>query len=87
MRSGPPSRARWRDRTAIPAPVGRDSLLVEQQLLTKLQFEMELSDFTVNLFRLGPAQVGKLAKPLDYGAFSYPDLMRKVLPAKVNYKP
>jgi hypothetical protein len=23
----------------------------------------------------------------DWGAFIYPDLMRKVLPAKVNYKP
>jgi hypothetical protein len=30
---------------------------------------------------------GKLAKPLDCGAFIYPDLMRKVLPARVNYKP
>ena len=29
---------------------------------------------------------GKLAKPLDWGTFVYPDLMRKVLPAKVNYK-
>jgi hypothetical protein len=45
-----------------------------------------------NLFRLAEAQLkgqGKLAKPLDYGGFIYPDpdLMRKVLPAKVNYKP
>jgi NitT/TauT family transport system substrate-binding protein len=66
-----------------------DPPLVEQ-LMTKLRFEMVLDDFTVNLFRLAEAQLkqqGKLTKPLDYGAFIYPDLMRKVLPAKVNYKP
>jgi ABC-type nitrate/sulfonate/bicarbonate transport system substrate-binding protein len=66
-----------------------DPPLVEQ-LMTKLRFEMELSDFTVKLFHLAEAQLkgqGKLAKPVDWGAFIYPDLMRKVLPAKVNYKP
>jgi hypothetical protein len=42
------------------------------------------------MFRLAETQLkqqGKLTKPLDYGAFLYPDLMRTVLPAKVNYKP
>lgn len=66
-----------------------DPPLVEQ-LMTKLRFEMVLDDFTVGLFRLAEAQLkqqGKLTKPLDYGAFVYPDLLRKVLPAKVNYKP
>lgn len=66
-----------------------DPALVEQ-LMTKLRFEMVFDDFTVNLFRLAEAQLkqqGKLTKPLDYNAFFYPDLMRKVLPAKVNYKP
>ena len=66
-----------------------DPALVEQ-LMTKLRFEMELSDFTVNLFHLAEAQLkgqGKLAKPVDWGTFIYPDLLRKVLPAKVNYKP
>ena len=61
-----------------------------EQLMTKLRFEMVLGDFTVSMFRLAEAQLkaqGKLAKPLDYGAFVYPELMRKVLPAKVNYKP
>jgi len=63
---------------------------VVEQLMAKLTFEMELSDFTVNLFRLAEAQLkaqGKLAKPLDWSGFIYPELMRKVLPAKVNYKP
>lgn len=66
-----------------------DPAMVEQ-LMAKLTFEMELSDFTVNLFRLAEAQLkaqGKLAKPLDWSGFIYPDLMRKVLPAKVNYNP
>jgi NitT/TauT family transport system substrate-binding protein len=66
-----------------------DPAMVEQ-LMTKLRFEMVFDDFTVNLFRLAEAQLkqqGKLTKPLDAGAFFYPDLMRKVLPAKVNYKP
>jgi ABC-type nitrate/sulfonate/bicarbonate transport system substrate-binding protein len=61
-----------------------------EQLMTKLTFDMELSDFTVNLFHLAEAQLkgqGKLAKPVDWSGFIYPDLMRKVLPAKVNYKP
>ena len=66
-----------------------DPAMVEQ-LMAKLTFEMELSDFTVNLFRLAETQLkaqGKLAKPLDWSGFIYPELMRKVLPAKVNYKP
>src|SRR6266705_3776369 len=61
-----------------------------EQLMTKLTFEMELSDFTVNLFHLAEAQLkgqGKLAKPVDWSGFIYPELMRKVVPAKVNYKP
>ena len=66
-----------------------DPPLVEQ-LMTKLRFEMVFDDFTVSMFRLAESQLkqqGKLTKPLDYNAFLYPDLMRKVLPAKVNYKP
>jgi ABC-type nitrate/sulfonate/bicarbonate transport system substrate-binding protein len=61
-----------------------------EQLMTKLSFNVELSDFTVNLFRLAETQLkqqGKLAKPLDLNAFIYPELLRKIAPAKVNYKP
>jgi NitT/TauT family transport system substrate-binding protein len=66
-----------------------DPQLVEQ-LMTKLRFEMVLDDFTIDLFRLAESQLkqqNKLTKPLDYGAFIYPDLLRKILPGKVNYKP
>jgi NitT/TauT family transport system substrate-binding protein len=61
-----------------------------EQLMTKLEFEMVLDEFAVNLFRLAESQLkgqGKLTKPLDLNAFFYPDLMRKVLPAKVDYRP
>ena len=54
------------------------------------RFEMMLDDFTISMFRLAETQLkqqGKLTKPLDYGAFVYPDLLRKVQPTKVNYKP
>jgi ABC-type nitrate/sulfonate/bicarbonate transport system substrate-binding protein len=60
------------------------------ELMTKLRFEMVLDDFTISLFRLAETQLkqqGKLTKPLDLGAFVYPDLLRKVQPKSVNYKP
>ncbi len=66
-----------------------DPPLVEQ-LMTKLIFDMELSNSTIDMFRLAESQLkqqGKLSKPLDYGTFVYPDLLRKVQPTKVNYKP
>jgi len=65
-----------------------DPPLVEQ-LMTKLTFDMELGQSTIGMFRLAEAQLkqqGKLTKPLDLGAFVYPELLRKVQPAKVNYK-
>jgi hypothetical protein len=61
-----------------------------EQLMTKLSFDMMLEDSTIGMFRLAESQLkqqGKLSKPLDYKTFVYPDLLRKVQPAKVNYKP
>jgi NitT/TauT family transport system substrate-binding protein len=61
-----------------------------EQLMTKLSFDMELSNPTISMLRLAESQLkqqGKLTKPVDYGAFIYPELLRKVQPAKVNYKP
>ena len=58
--------------------------------MTKLTFDMELGNSTISMFRLAESQLkqqGKLAKPVDYGAFVYPDLLRKVMPGNVNYKP
>ena len=61
-----------------------------EQLMTKLTYDMELSNDSISMLRLAESQLkqqGKLTKPVDYGAFIYPDLLRKVLPGKVNYKP
>jgi hypothetical protein len=61
-----------------------------EQLMTKLTFDMELGPTTINMFRLAESQLkqqNKLTKPVDYGAFVYPDLLRKVAPGKVTYKP
>jgi ABC-type nitrate/sulfonate/bicarbonate transport system substrate-binding protein len=61
-----------------------------EQLMTKLTFDMELGNTTSSMFRLAEAQLkqqGKLTKPVDYGVFVFPELLRKVQPAKVDYKP
>jgi ABC-type nitrate/sulfonate/bicarbonate transport system substrate-binding protein len=61
-----------------------------EQLMTKLTYDMELSNASISMLRLAESQLkqqGKLTKPVDYGAFIYPDLLRKVQPGKVNYKP
>jgi NitT/TauT family transport system substrate-binding protein len=61
-----------------------------EQLMTKLTYDMELSQDSIGMLRLAESQMkqqGKLAKPVDYGAFIHPDLLRKVVPAKVHYKP
>jgi ABC-type nitrate/sulfonate/bicarbonate transport system substrate-binding protein len=61
-----------------------------EQLMTKLTFDMELTNATISMFRLAESQLkqqGKLTKPVDYRAFVYPELLRKVQPAKVNYTP
>src|SRR5499425_2966290 len=66
-----------------------DPPLVEQ-LMTKLTFDMELSDTSISMLRLAESQLkqqGKLTKPVDWNAFIYPELMRRVLPKAVNYKP
>jgi len=61
-----------------------------EQLMTKLTYDMELSNDSISMLRLAESQMkqqGKLANPVDYGAFIHPDLLRKVVPDKVDYKP
>jgi ABC-type nitrate/sulfonate/bicarbonate transport system substrate-binding protein len=61
-----------------------------EQLMTKLRYDTELSQDSISMLRLAESQLkqqGKLTKPIDYGVFIYPELLRKVQPAKVNYKP
>ena len=66
-----------------------DPAMVEQ-LMTKLTYDMELNNSSISMLRLAESQLkqqGKLTKPIDVGAFIYPDLLRKVQPGKVDYKP
>jgi NitT/TauT family transport system substrate-binding protein len=61
-----------------------------EQLMTKLRYDMELSQDSISMLRLAESQLkqqGKLTKPVDYGAFIYPELLKKIAPGKVNYKP
>jgi ABC-type nitrate/sulfonate/bicarbonate transport system substrate-binding protein len=61
-----------------------------EQLMTKLTFDMELENSSLSMLRLAESQLkqqGKLTKPIDYNVFVYPELLRKVQPKKVNYKP
>jgi ABC-type nitrate/sulfonate/bicarbonate transport system substrate-binding protein len=61
-----------------------------EQLMTKLTFDIELRDSTIAMFRLAEAQLkqqGKLTKPIDFNTFVYAELLRKVQPKNVSYKP
>ena len=61
-----------------------------EQLMTKLTYDMELSNDSISMLKLAESQLkqqGKLTKAVDYGALIYPDLLRKVAPGKVDYKP
>jgi ABC-type nitrate/sulfonate/bicarbonate transport system substrate-binding protein len=61
-----------------------------EQLMTKLTYDMELSNASIGMLRLAESQLkqqGKLTKPVDYGVFIAPELLRKVSPGKVDYKP
>jgi len=55
---------------------------------TKLRFDIRLDQDSIDNFKIAQAQLkslGKLAKPLDWKGFIYPDLLRQVRPEKVNY--
>ena len=59
-----------------------------EQLMTKLSYDMELSNASISMLRLAESQLkqqGKLTKPIDYNALINPELLRKVSPGKVNY--
>jgi NitT/TauT family transport system substrate-binding protein len=61
-----------------------------EQLMTKLTYDMELSNASISMLKLAESQLkqqNKLTKPVEYGAFIFPDLLRKVSPGKVDYKP
>lgn len=57
-------------------------------LMTKLRFDVRLDQGSIENFELNEQQlkgIGKLAKPVDWQAFVYPDLLKQVRPEKVDY--
>jgi ABC-type nitrate/sulfonate/bicarbonate transport system substrate-binding protein len=58
-------------------------------LMTKLTYDLRLDNGSVENFVIVADQLktlGKLAKPMDWQKFVYPDLLKKVSPEKVNVK-
>jgi ABC-type nitrate/sulfonate/bicarbonate transport system substrate-binding protein len=58
-------------------------------LMTKLRYDLRLDDGSVENFVTVAEQLknsGKLAKPMDWSKFIYPDLLKKVSPEKVDFK-
>ncbi|MBN8916621.1 MAG: ABC transporter substrate-binding protein [Rhizobiales bacterium] len=59
------------------------------ELVKKVRFDMRLDQGSINNFELQEVQLkglGKLAKPVDWKNFVYPDLLKEVKPAAVNYE-
>jgi ABC-type nitrate/sulfonate/bicarbonate transport system substrate-binding protein len=58
--------------------------------MQKLTFDLKLDPSGVDHLRMIEGQIresGKLARPVEWGAFLYPDLLKKVAPAKVSVSP
>jgi ABC-type nitrate/sulfonate/bicarbonate transport system substrate-binding protein len=65
-----------------------DPALVET-LMGKLRYDVRLDQAGIDFLKSAEAKIkaqGKLAKPVDYRSFIYPDLLKKVRPDKVHYK-
>lgn len=65
-----------------------DPPLVET-LMGKLRYDMRLEQASIETLKTAEGKMkaqGKLTKPVDYQSFIYPDLLKKVRPAKVSYK-
>jgi len=64
-------------------------LALTELLMPKLRHDIRLDQDSVDNFRIAEKQLkdqGKLAKPLDYKSFIYPDLLKALKPEKVNFK-
>jgi ABC-type nitrate/sulfonate/bicarbonate transport system substrate-binding protein len=58
-------------------------------LMTKLRYDLRLDAGSIENFVIVADQLkgmGKLAKPVDWQKFIYPDLLKKVAPEKVDFK-
>ncbi|MGA0594086.1 ABC transporter substrate-binding protein [Enterovirga sp. CN4-39] len=59
------------------------------ELMDKLTYDIRLQQPSLDHLKMIEGQirqVGKLAKPVDWGAYIYPDLLKSVAPAKVGYE-
>lgn len=74
--------------TAMVAKFLRMPIELATELMPKLDFNMDLSDGTMENIATVEAQlkqIGKLKKDLDWDKFVYPDLLKKVAPERVTY--
>jgi ABC-type nitrate/sulfonate/bicarbonate transport system substrate-binding protein len=63
-------------------------LALSALLMSKLRYDVRLDQVSISNFQIAEAQlksIGKLAKPVDWQTLIYPDLLRELAPAKVNY--
>jgi NitT/TauT family transport system substrate-binding protein len=64
-------------------------LSLTKLLMDRLTFDIHLDQQSVGNFQIAEAQlksIGKLPKPVSWNTLFYPDLLRALAPAKVNYK-
>jgi ABC-type nitrate/sulfonate/bicarbonate transport system substrate-binding protein len=60
-----------------------------ESLMEKLSYDIRLDQQSLDHLKMVEGQiksVGKLARPVDWNAFVYPDLLKGLAPEKVNYK-
>ena len=58
-------------------------------LMSKLRYDVHLDQGSVGALQIAESQlksIGKLPRPVDWNGLIYPDLLRSVAPAKVDYK-
>ena len=60
-----------------------------ESLMEKLSFDIRLEQGSLDHLKMVEGQIkgaGKLARPIDWNGFVYPDLLKGLAPDKVNYK-
>ena len=60
-----------------------------ESLMEKLSYDIRLDQHSLDHLKMVEGQVksvGKLAKPVDWNGFVYPDLLKSLAPEKVDYK-
>ncbi|MCC7417492.1 MAG: ABC transporter substrate-binding protein [Acidobacteria bacterium] len=60
-----------------------------ESLMEKLSYDIRLVQGSLDHLKMVEGQIkgaGKLAKPIDWNAFVYPDLLKELAPSKVDYR-